>query len=549
MPNPRTQAAVAEARRRQAQRPKVLSAEEIQGEMRKCRESSAYFIRTYCHIYDNGTAAWILFDLWERQAQALERMEVGKYHLLPKSRQIGITWLGVVRILHRMLFKPIREVLVFSQRDDEAIKILERLRGVYDRLPKWMQQPIMADSAHEFRLGNGSRVQALPAATGGRSNAATDVMIDEADFIEGLSILVSNVQPTIDAGDNQLVLLSTINEETPNSYFQQLCKIAEAGDSVWKLIFLGWDANPKRSEDWYEQRKRETLLTYGTLDPLYKHYPRTLSEALAPRELNKRFPPQWIMALTAIKKTIAPKDAPAIPGLRIYVAPIPGHEYSIGADPGGGKVDKSAAQVVDKATLEQVAVLTGLIEPTQFANYVADLSLYYFRAAVLFELNNHGHAFLAQAKERSMNLVRGMGRRGNPDRDAGWLTTERSKHMLYDSAAKAMQQSVLAAELSGAPPIPMFCDQQTVLEVTSIDVSNLSAPEGEHDDLSMAWVLAIMAFYRASPGMELVSHNLWTEHAEAKLFPLLAAPPLWEQDKVTDIGAKLLARGIYRRRP
>lgn len=511
--NPDSAAIAAEALRLNAARPKPLSKAQQDAEKERCKADLIYFVRTYCKIYDNITASWIAFDLWTEQVKALKAMEGHKYILEPKARQNGASWKSAARALWKMIFLPIREVLIFSQRDDEAIKLLERLNGMYQRLPEWMKPGVKTDSAHELQLANGSRVQALPASTGGRSNAATDVIIDEADFIPDLALLVSNARPTIDAGDNQMTILSTINEDTPNSYFQRLCKAAEAGDTAWQLIFMGWQANPNRSQAWYEEQKRITLLTYGTLDPLYKHYPTNLTEALAPRELNKRFPPQWIISLSAARQKPSGvlADAPALPGLKIYKRPEPGRTYSIGYDPGGGKHDPSVAQVIDNETYVQVAVLAGLVEPTEFANQVHDLSVYYFNAQVLFELNNHGHASLAQFKERGTNLRRGIGRRGQIDREPGWLTTERSKHMLYDVGAKVMQETLTEADARHKPPEPILFDPTTIAELTSIDVNELAAPEGLHDDHAMAWVLACMCAYRGTPGVAVARHSLWKE--------------------------------------
>jgi hypothetical protein len=527
-PRAASRAIAEEALRLNQLRPRKLTPAEIDAEKKRCTADLIYFIRTYCKIYDNITASWIAFDLWPEQVTALRAMDGHKYILEPKARQNGASWKSAARALWKMIFLPIREVLIFSQRDDEAIKLLERLRGMYERLPDWMKPGVKTDSAHELQLTNGSRVQALPATTGGRSNAATDVIIDEADFITDLALLVSNARPTIDAGDNQMIILSTINEETPNSYFQRLCKAAESGDAAWMLIFMGWQANPNRTQAWYDEQKRITLLTYGTLDPLYKHYPTNLTEALAPRELNKRFPPQWIIALAqARQKPLAlPYDAPALPGLKIYKRPEPGRTYGIGYDPGGGKHDPSVSQVIDADTFEQCAVLSGLVEPTEFANQTHDLSLYYFGAQVLFELNNHGHAALAQFKERGTNLRRGIGRRGQIDREPGWLTTERSKHMLYDVGAKVMQMALAEADALNKPPEPILFDPTTIAELTSIDVSELSAPEGMHDDCAMAWVLAQMCVYRGTSGVAVARHSLWKEPQSISAPAGMSAPSI-----------------------
>lgn len=500
-----------------SQKVRELSEAEKKAERARCAKDLVYFVRKYCKIYDNDKKEWIAFDLWPSQVELLKVVAGSKYTLIPKARQLGITWLlGDVRPLWGMLFHPVREVLIFSQRDDEAMNLLERLKGTFERLPDWLKPGVDASSAHEFKLANGSRVQALPSTAGGRSNAATDVIVDEADFIANLKTLITAAKPTIDVGDNQMVVLSTINEDTPNSYFQRLVKANMNNDAGWKLHFLGWRAHPGRTDAWYAQQRETCLIDNGTLDPIYKEYPETLEQALAPRELNKRFPPDWIMALSAARKPLPDLPGmPAIPGLKIYKTPQPGRKYGVGFDPGGGKVDPSVAIVVDADSKEMMAVLAGLVEATEAANQVTELSLYYGKAPILFELNNHGHAALAQFKERSANLRYGVGKRGQKDREPGWLTTERTKHMLFDVGAIVMQTAVALGTMGDREPEPILFDGTTIAELTSIDVSTLEAPEGMHDDHAMAWVLAQMSVYKENPGVQQTPYTgLWHRRGE-----------------------------------
>ena len=203
----------------------------------------------------------------------------------------------------------------------------------------------------------------------------------------------------------------------------------------------------------------------------------------------------------------------------------------IGMDPGGGKKDSSVSQVIDSETYEQVAALSGLVEPTEFANQTHDLSLYYFGASVLFELNNHGGTVLAQFKERGTNMRRGIGRRGVTDKEPGWLTTERSKHMLYDVGAKVMQEVIYETlDDRGEPHFelvrPILFDPSTIAELTSIDVSELEAPLGMHDDHSMAWVLACMCVYRGTSGVAVARHSLWKEPQQVSAPAGSAAPAI-----------------------
>ncbi len=519
----------------------------IESEMAKCATDPVYFIVTYCYIYDSLTSSWIKFNLWPAQIGALSMAQIAKYLVVLKARQEGLTWLlGTARPLWKMLFRQIAEVLLFSQRDDEATKLLDRVRGMYERLPDWMRLPITTDSAHEFRLSNGSGAQALPATTGGRSNAATDVVIDEADFVEDLRTLVSFAKPTIDAGDNKMCLLSTVNDMTPGSYYQQLYKAARDGGSEWKALFLPWSAHPGRTEAWYEKQKVEAMLTHGTLDPVYKQYPATDAEA------HKRFPPQWLLAVyqqgLALSFLI---DTPAIPGLIVYRYPEPGHRYGMGLDPAGGMSDgdSSVLDVVDADTKEEIAVCAGKVEPTQFANYAADISFYYFNCAILFEMNNHGQATLSQLRQRNAVLRYGLNKSGLRGNMPGWLTLERNKHKLYDDGAKVIQEQMQIAALNGTLVEPLIRNFTTYNQLASIEntaENPLRAPEGQHDDYAMAWVLAQQCVFTARPGMEIVQHNLWSGEVQNDINAPPVAKPVGQKvvDNQEVIREMLKARGI-----
>jgi hypothetical protein len=533
-PNP-TQRALALTK----SRPRPPSREFVKTELEHCAADPVYFIMTYCFIYDNEEEKnWIPFALWPEQAHTLTLIMLIKFALILKARQLGLTWLVVCYAVWCVLYRPIAEVLLFSQEDREAKNLLVRIRGIYDRLPDWMQLNVVTDAAHDFRVGNGSRIQALPASAGGRSNAATLVIIDEADYVEHLEDLIAAAKPTVDAGDNQMFVLSTVNVDTPNSYFQRLCKASiDNPKALWKLTFLGWFVRPSRTRAWYERECEEAVRTTGTLDKIYKEYPETAAQALSPRSLNKRFPPEWIVAVSAERKGLPlPPDAPAIPGLTIFKLPEVGHTYGIGLDPAGGVSDGdfAVAQVVDALTKEQVAVLAGQVEPTEFANYVADLSAYYHHAPVLFEMNNHGQATLSQLRHRKVTLRYGIAKNGLRGNTPGWLTLERNKHMLYDVGAKIIQQQLEEARLTAEAITPLLFDFTTIAELGSIEntyENPLRAPEGQHDDRATAWVLAQMCVYQGTPSMFQIPHTgLWDKPREAahvsdKLAQLMAGTP------------------------
>ena len=180
-----------------------------------CSKSPAFFLTRYGYVYDPLARGWTPFHLWPSQVEALGKLERGRLAVILKARQLGMSWLTVGFGLWHMIFRPAATVLLFSQRDDEAVHLLTfRLRGMYDRLPPLFKaRAVTRDNAHEFRLSNGSAALAFPT-TGGRSYTASMAIVDEADHTEDLDGLLNAVKPTIDAG-GRLILLSTVDKTRP----------------------------------------------------------------------------------------------------------------------------------------------------------------------------------------------------------------------------------------------------------------------------------------------------------------------------------------------
>jgi hypothetical protein len=447
------------------------------------------------------------FGLWPDQQRLARDAEQNRLLIWLKARQLGLTWLALALALRELVFRPGVTVLLFSLRDEEAMELLERLKGMHRRLAPHLQAEATDNfartkrqSAHEWVLPNGSRAKAFPANRGDSYTAAMAV-VDEADLVEDLDALLGSVKPTIDAG-GRLLLLSRSNKKKPNSAFKRIYRAAKAETNGYGHAFLPWSARPDRTAEWYAAQKAEILARTGSLDGLHEQYPATDTEALAPRSLDKRIAAAWLEKCYR-EQSPAPGPAyvvagpggkpvgtmaPAIPGLVVYAAPQPGHSYVVGADPAEGNPtsDDSAACVLDAATGEEVAGLAGKIEPTTLGAYAAAMADWYNRAGVMCERNNHGHAVIAELARRGVLVLQGHD--GRP----GWLSSQLGKTKLYDAAADA------------------FRDGQTVLhsfaaycQLASIEGNTLRAPEGEFDDLADAYALALAALSSPRGGLDL----------------------------------------------
>lgn len=478
-------------------------------ELQKCAGSGvhdykacAYFINTYCQIYDANPQVkrWIPFLLWLGQLGVLKLLLTKRFCVILKARQLGLTWLVLSYILWLMLFHPTATVLIFSLRDIDAKYLLgkKRLKGIYSRLPDWFMMrrfdaknndlpewipcstKFVKDDAHEWALANDSNCMAFPTSAGD-SYTGTMVFVDEADMVADLDSLMLSVAPIIDGG-GQLILLSKSNKKLPMSLFKRIYKNAVRGLTEWAAIFLAWYERPSRTKEWHAKITADDKRTTGNVDATWENYPATPEQALAPSQGDKR------IAFELIEKVYVKHDAleteelqkikaPPINGLRIFVRPLPGRRYVAGGDPAEGNPnsDDSAMQIVDLLSGAQVAVLQGKFDVNIFTGHIERLCKYYNGAPALIERNNHGHAIIALALEhKKIKILK------HPhDKKHGYLSNPRTKVALYDNLAMTVNTEDCA-----------IFDEPTQDQVANIEGSTLLAPEGMFDDLADSYALA-----------------------------------------------------------
>jgi hypothetical protein len=461
------------------------SAAALRQEVRRCRDSFAYFVDRYCRVLSDvggPAASWVPIRLWPEQRRVADALQNHRLLVILKARQLGLTWLALAFALWLVLFHPIATVLLFSRRDDEAVDLLaHRLRGMYDHLPAWLKvraSPVNND--HEWQLSNGSRVLAFPT-TAGDSYTASLAIVDEADLVPDLDRLMRAVKPTTDGG-GRMVLLSRADKSRPLSPFKKIYTAARQKENDWTAVFLPWHARPDRSAAWYEAQRRDSLARTGGLDDLHEQYPATEVEALAARALDKRLPLEWLQQCYRPAGPFAgpyphQHKPPALPGLTVYAPPAPGRRYVVGADPAEGNPtsDESALTVLDVDSGEEAAFLAGRFEPATFAAHVDTVGRWYNYASVMVERNNHGHAVLLWLRENTQ-LTRQCGHDNLP----GWHTTTKGKSMLFDQAGADFRDG--EAVIHGL---------DTFHQLASIEGSTEKAPEGQPDDRAMGFVLAL----------------------------------------------------------
>lgn len=177
----------------------------------------------------------------------------------------------------------------------------------------------------------------------------------------------------------------------------------------------------------------------------------------------------------------------------IWNLPMVGHEYAIGADPASGiGKDRSVAYVINRNTNEQVAKLEGHFDPRSFATEVYKLGMFYQKAFLLIEENNHGHTVIQGLKEmRYPNFYkrRVMDEMTNkPTKKIGFLTTNDSKLRVTEQLKKAIGEGQLIVFDAG-----LISEMTTFMQFASKNGRSIrrEGSPGSHDDRVMAAAFAV----------------------------------------------------------
>jgi len=417
------------------------------------------------------------FQLWPHLVELIISFLKDRLHIVLKSRQIGLSWLIAAYALWVALTHPNARILLISLGERESFQLLSKCKFIYKHLPDWLQFPLSFDSASVLGFKDmESTIMALPSTgAAGRGEASTLVICDEWDYHEFAENNFAAIKPTIDAG-GQLIGVSTVDKEKPDSFFKQTFKAALAGENNFTPHFYPYDVRPGRDDNWYEDIKREYPEAQRE-----QEYPKTVEEALSPLAARSFFDKNALFRL--LNNVEEPLETTST-GVMIYREPKVGIRYVAGVDVGEGiGEDYSTLTILGREGLqaEVAAVInTNTISTDIFAYEVDKLCRKYFNATLGVENNSLGLAVINKLLElRYPNLYYGdMGKK-----KAGLTTTSSNRTTYLQELAENIRNGSVITK----------CKPQVLQMIDFIwKLTDKGArPEGgKHDDLVISFSIA-----------------------------------------------------------
>lgn len=472
-----------------------------------------YFIYKWVKIFDQTKKEWIPFKLWDGQWGLLDTILTNGRVCVLKGRQLGITWMCLSIALWLIIYRPGISIGLYSMREEEAMDLLRKLRGMFEQLPSWMTEHLtqMERKGTLWTFSNKTEIRALSTSSGDSYQFGFAV-VDEADLVPDLDTLLTRLKPALNSVRNSiLALISRVDKTRPKSEFKKIYRLGKLNirnpDRRWEdwvSRFLPYFTNPNITQEWYEGEKAQQMQAYKHLDDLYTSYPGSDVEALAPSTSNKRIMRAWVIGAYERLDPLAESqylvsELIHAEFLKVYKLPEQGRSYIIGSDCSEGlpTSDNAVSVVVDKETGEECASLIATMTPRDQAWDTWKLSEYYNDAWILAERNNHGHAMIVKLDDHGAPIMEG------PDERWGYNTSTQSKIYLYTQLAETFKQVVQEKErweelleegqIKEAQIVPpLVHTAQIADEIMGVERLSLKAPPGEMDDCAVAFAMAQM---------------------------------------------------------
>ena len=166
------------------------------------RNDAAYLLPDLPHL------RCLLRELWEAEQ---EQVPV----LIPKSRQMQMTWGIGAYILARALTRRNQLMILQSKREEDAASLIERISFMYEHFPTWLRvirKRVTGIKENRFKLeipGLGNKIWGIPqGADIIRSNTCSVFFSDEIDFQPEARASVRAAMPSI-VGGGLAIFVST----------------------------------------------------------------------------------------------------------------------------------------------------------------------------------------------------------------------------------------------------------------------------------------------------------------------------------------------------
>ena len=180
-----------------------------------------------------------------------------RFLLVPKSRQMLVTWTMVALAVWRAMFREHGVLLFLSRNERCAEELLERARFILDHLPRALRPRLSSNSKEEIAFRTlGSRLLSLPASPNGpRMYSPSSVFWDEMAFTPYDEPIWAALKPALDSGGR---FVGVSSSGGPNNLFARFVQSADKDrdsslipppSSLFFVHRIHYSEHPERKSD------------------------------------------------------------------------------------------------------------------------------------------------------------------------------------------------------------------------------------------------------------------------------------------------------------
>lgn len=322
-------------------------------ELSRCSDDVVYFVRKYCKI-QHPVKGEIPFELYPYQETMLRTFAGERLTVVLSARQTGKSQVSAAFLLWYATFRFDKTILIASNKNDNAMEMIYRIRFMYERLPRWLKAGVNDDGWNKHSIGfdNGSRIHSTATSeNAGRGMSISLLFLDEFAFVRDAvqEEFWTSMAPTLATGGSCIIC------STPNGDYNLFAQTwhganipsvddPNRGINGFVSIQVRWNEPPGRDEKF----QREEIAKIGEL--------RWRQEYLCEFLSNDPLLVDTVALALLTEKTKLNKPVATAGELVFYKTPKSGVTYLVGMDPATGSGnDYSTIQVIEFPAMEQAA--------------------------------------------------------------------------------------------------------------------------------------------------------------------------------------------------
>lgn len=182
----------------------------------KCSQDPVYFANNYGYVFDMKKQQISKMQCFPYQEECLRTFNDNQNSIVLKSRQMGLSVISAMYVAWRLIFCFDERILVVADNGNGAVRFLNTVRQVLDKLPDWMlPDERLVNNTKQIAFSNGSWVKAVASSKqAGRGESLTCLILDEAAFIEHAQDIWMGAGLALSATQGKCLMISCVPKDT-----------------------------------------------------------------------------------------------------------------------------------------------------------------------------------------------------------------------------------------------------------------------------------------------------------------------------------------------